>query len=368
MSYEKESAEMDLISVIVPVYNVEPYLERCVNSIRRQTYENLEIILVDDGSPDLCGQMCDDYARMDARIKVVHKENGGQGFARNSGLEIASGVYVAFVDSDDWIGETRIENLYLEAKKTQADMVIGGHTSVSRSGILRKHSTALPKKDYKGINDVRELVLDMIAPAPEYPQDVIVESGVCMNLYNRGVIQKNGLRFVSERETVAEDLHFNMEYLCYSNHVVVIEETNYFYFENQQSHTRRFDLDRIFRTIRFYHAMLERAGRFGIADICQCRIDRCYLMKVRVVFRLIVQSSLLQKEKIQKIKYLLQEEVTKEVIHRYPIRKYIPAMRLLVWLMKKQNALGVYYLMVMREGIGRRGICKKLLQSAGIGR
>ena len=92
-----------LISVIVPIYNVEKYLDKCVDSIINQTYKNLEIILVDDGSPDNCPQMCDDYAKKDSRIRVVHKENGGLSDARNAGMKVATGEYVSFIDSDDYI-------------------------------------------------------------------------------------------------------------------------------------------------------------------------------------------------------------------------------------------------------------------------
>lgn len=95
--------EKPLISVIVPVYKVEPYLSKCVDSILAQTYENLEIILVDDGSPDGCGTICDGYAARESRVQVIHKENGGLSSARNAGLEVAQGSYVAFVDSDDWL-------------------------------------------------------------------------------------------------------------------------------------------------------------------------------------------------------------------------------------------------------------------------
>ena len=101
-----------LLSVIVPVYKAEAYLEECVRSIRSQTYENLEIILVDDGSPDRCGQMCDQFAAEDPRIRVIHKENGGQSAARNMALDIATGEYIGFVDADDWIEPTMYETLY----------------------------------------------------------------------------------------------------------------------------------------------------------------------------------------------------------------------------------------------------------------
>ena len=101
----------ELISVIVPVYKVEPYLRRCIDSIISQTYHNLEIILVDDGSPDGCPEICDEYAERDSRIKVIHKKNGGLSDARNVGLGSSSGKYVTFVDSDDWIDNDLIETV-----------------------------------------------------------------------------------------------------------------------------------------------------------------------------------------------------------------------------------------------------------------
>lgn len=107
----------DLISVIVPVYNVEKYLHKCINSILNQTYKNLEIILIDDGSTDNSGKICDEYALKDNRIKVIHKENGGLSSARNAGLDICSGDYIGFVDSDDYIAEDMYEYLYVNLKK-----------------------------------------------------------------------------------------------------------------------------------------------------------------------------------------------------------------------------------------------------------
>lgn len=95
----------ELVSVVVPIYKVEQYLDRCVNSILNQTYKNIEIILVDDGSPDLCGRMCDEFKERDSRIKVIHQSNQGLSAARNSGLSIAGGKYILFIDSDDYINE-----------------------------------------------------------------------------------------------------------------------------------------------------------------------------------------------------------------------------------------------------------------------
>ncbi|MFR5737749.1 MAG: glycosyltransferase family 2 protein [Coprococcus sp.] len=118
----------DLISVIVPIYNVEKYIRKCVDSIINQTYKNLEIILVDDGSPDGCGKICDEYERIDSRIVVIHKKNGGLSDARNAGLEVMHGKYVAFVDSDDWIESEMYQRLYENMMTFHADMSFGGVT------------------------------------------------------------------------------------------------------------------------------------------------------------------------------------------------------------------------------------------------
>lgn len=112
----------DLISVIIPVYKVEDYLVRCVNSVIKQSYKNLEIILVNDGSPDRSGEICDEYTRIDDRIKVIHKENGGLSDARNAGIEIAKGDYLAFIDSDDWVNEDYFMKLYELIITTQSDI------------------------------------------------------------------------------------------------------------------------------------------------------------------------------------------------------------------------------------------------------
>ena len=114
----------DLISVIVPVYKVERYLCRCVDSIIAQTYTNLQIILVDDGSPDGSGAICDDYAAKDSRITVIHKKNGGLSDARNAGLVAACGSYIGFVDSDDYIEPEMFEELLLKAMDTGADLTL----------------------------------------------------------------------------------------------------------------------------------------------------------------------------------------------------------------------------------------------------
>lgn len=124
------------VSVIIPVYKVEPYIRKCIESVVNQSYRNIEIILVDDGSPDQCGKICDEYALIDNRIKVIHKENGGLSDARNTALAIASGDYITLLDSDDYWKPTYVEKSYRYLIDHNADMVVFPLCSVSEDGII----------------------------------------------------------------------------------------------------------------------------------------------------------------------------------------------------------------------------------------
>lgn len=151
---------MDLISVIVPIYKVEEYLDRCVRSIAEQTYSDLEIILVDDGSPDGCPAICDAWAEKDARIKVIHKENGGLSDARNAGIEIATGEYVAFIDSDDSIEPDFIQKLYDAITEYNADVAECAVLYVDESGNTLRERNSAPMTEMGKIEALRRLVLE----------------------------------------------------------------------------------------------------------------------------------------------------------------------------------------------------------------
>ena len=142
-----------LISVIVPIYNVEKYLKQCVDSIINQTYHNLEIILVDDGSPDNCGAICDEYAKTDNRIRVIHKPNGGLSDARNAGIKTMHGEYLMFVDSDDYITEDCIAYLYDISVRFSADLVIGGFEKFENETKCLIYTTAATNECVEKLNN-----------------------------------------------------------------------------------------------------------------------------------------------------------------------------------------------------------------------
>lgn len=150
--------EEGLISVIIPVYNVEKYLQECLNSVIAQTYKNIEIIVIDDGSTDNSGKICDEYAKKDNRIKVIHKANGGLSDARNFGIDISKGKYVYFVDSDDYIDIDTIESMYKIAKDYSADIVTFSHYILNEQNLFCNYTSKI--KELTNIEGIKEVVID----------------------------------------------------------------------------------------------------------------------------------------------------------------------------------------------------------------
>ena len=135
-----------LVSIIIPIYKVEKYIHRCIESVRQQTYQNIEIILVDDGSPDGCPSICDDYTKKDKRIKIVHKKWGGLSDARNTGLDIAQGEYIVFVDGDDIVSENMVSEMISTLKESEADLVAVGYRRFSSEDELQAGNESFEKK------------------------------------------------------------------------------------------------------------------------------------------------------------------------------------------------------------------------------
>ena len=201
----------ELISIIVPIYNVQKYLDRCMKTLLNQTYRNIEIILVDDESPDECPKMCEEYTKIDQRVKVIHKKNGGLGFARNSGLEIAQGKYIIFVDSDDYVTENMCHLLYEAAKKYEADVVYGGIFYADGEKI-KESKVVTKERVWKGKQEVKDLLLDFIATEPNEKKDTIMEVSVWKALFRKKVFDEYDISFVSERQFISEDVIFDIDY------------------------------------------------------------------------------------------------------------------------------------------------------------
>lgn len=234
----------ELISIIVPVYNVEQYLDDCLISIINQTYKNLEIILIDDGSTDNSGKICDKYAEKYSRIIVIHKENGGVSSARNAGLHIARGVYIGFVDPDDWIAEDMYEVLYVNAKKYDVDI------SVCKFKIVTSRTCKkLTKKTNNAVSlSPKESMYYMLSCKEGY------SCGPCNKLYKKEIIKK-----FNKKVSIAEDLLYNFDiYIKLKKCTVFVNSEKYFYYYRTGSacHSIEFRKANLLE-IRIWHKILQ---------------------------------------------------------------------------------------------------------------
>lgn len=221
---------MATISVIVPVYNVEPYLHRCIDSILNQTFTDFELILVNDGSTDNSGKICDEYAKKDNRIKVIHQENSGQSFARNTGLDIAQGKYIMFCDSDDFVAEDWCE-VMLNAAQTHPDAFIVSNLYKVNCGIKQSY---LPENTDLSLSTYFEIYKSGISA---YAVNKIYEAKKLTDLH---------IRF-DETLKLAEDVKFNVIYYSTCNNCIYISSALYYYVDNFDSithcyHPNHFDL------------------------------------------------------------------------------------------------------------------------------
>ena len=279
---------MELVSVIVPVYNVEAYLSKCVESLLSQTYPNLEVILVDDASPDDCAQICDQYAQKDARIKVIHKKvNAGLGEARNTGLEYASGTYVYFADSDDWLESKMLETMVQAMEQHEADLVMGGFKRCGSQGKSTVFQVVQSPCVWDGDDVQRKVLLPMVAQKSEVGEDCTINMCVWTNLYRNSIIQKNHIRFLSEREYLSEDICFNLEYLLHTARVVMLPSTDYCYRYNPTSLTNRYKGKEYQKLTALYEAVCKLVERTTLPEEIEYRQERFFLTKTReVLFRL----------------------------------------------------------------------------------
>lgn len=282
------------ISVIVPVYNAEKYLQRCIDSILTQTFIDFELLLIDDGSKDKSGEICDEYANRDNRVKVFHKENGGASSARNLGLDYANGKYVVFVDSDDYISASYLDCFYqILLKYNDVDLIIQSPIYTSTNGALK--SREIPSKVYDGVNILSDFVTDGNLDFTE-PHS---------KLFRLNLIQENNIRF-NEKVIVGEDGIFIACFLRYCKMIISSEDVGYHYVKSDMSIQRRFYAPEkeLLGVVEWKKALMSLAEFAGI-DRTSPNIWKVltFLIK-RYLFTVVRNTTLSYKEKKEWIKYL----------------------------------------------------------------
>lgn len=311
--------KMPKVSVIVPVYNVEKYLDRCILSLTKQTLKDIEIILVDDDSPDNSPAICEEWSRKDFRIKVIHKKNGGLGMACNSGFEVAKGKYVAFVDSDDWVEEDMYQTLFDTAEKNNAQMVFSGIRRFDDAGNVTPMYQPYGLVRHDEREKINSMMLDMIASEPSVRVERKIPMSAKIVLYDRKMLIENNIRFESERKFISEDLLFNLDCLAVSECVVELPKTFYNYYINTSSLSRTMRLDRFEKALDIREELLHRYT--GLPEEFQTRVDRMFIGYSRVAIRQISCAPHIGlKQKQMLIKKVCNHPIWNEIRINYPVK------------------------------------------------
>ena len=312
---------MAKVSVIIPVYNVEKYIDTCIQSVVKQTLKDIEIILVDDESPDNCPTICDEWAKKDSRIKVIHKKNGGLGFARNSGLEIATGEYITFLDSDDFIDFYTYEHLYNIAKRANLDIIFYKFKRFTNEDEVKQEEPINDITKYENEN-VKELMLDIIASKPTEKVDHKIQCSSCTAMYKMRIIKNNDIHFHSERELISEDLIFNLDFLKYTQKVACNKGEYYHYRTNPMSLTSAIRTDRIEKNLALYEYIKNHISCWQLDKIKGMeRNARLFIGNSRSAIKLVLKSS--YKHKNKWLKKILSIPIWQELYFTYNWR-YLP--------------------------------------------
>lgn len=311
MQLKKEDMnKIPKVSIIVPIYNVEKYLDRCIQSLVNQTLNDIEIILVDDGSPDNCPSMCDEYAQKDNRIKVIHKQNAGLGYARNSGLDIATGEYVAFIDSDDYVDLSMYKTLYKRAETINADAVFCGFKTEIFPNNWHESKEVYEDQLWEG-NNVKEFMYNMIASGKGVRQERLYQMSVWHAIYRRDIIINHNILFPSERDVVSEDIPFQIDFLKNANKVLYLNAHFYYYCLNETSLSSTFKKEKFYGYNKLRECLLSKINETEYRQ----RVNRLYIGYCRSYCFDLLSSNIEDKNKLYKL--IFDDSVFKKVKYEF---------------------------------------------------
>lgn len=307
-----------LISVIIPVYNVAQYLPECIESIINQSYRNLEIILVNDGSTDNSLKICYKYSKLDKRIKVYSKVNSGLGLTRNYGIKHATGNYITFVDSDDYLENNAIEDLVSSLDDNYADVCIGGYKRVldnSKILYIEEYDKEFVYKDR-----ILNFMIKMLGSLPNKSDSIRPSVWNC--LYNKKLIDENNLSFVSEREIISEDIAWDLDIYPYVNSINIISNSTYCYRYNQVSLSQKYKKERFEECKKLYCYILNKTKEYNNNEIILragkqffVQLHQCISQEKKHI------NNLTTKECKNRIKEMCEDKMVIDIINAYPLSK-----------------------------------------------
>ncbi len=348
--------QMIKFSVVLPIYNVEKYLNRCLDSVMNQTYENLEIILVDDGSPDNCPLISDEWAKVDNRIKVIHKINAGLGEARNSGLDVATGDYICFFDSDDYIDKRLFEEVYNTIIAEKPDLIEFGRHNVDKNGNITETfipKTALAK--YEGKEVMAKFLPELICTDPKtgIASDLLMSAWCC--LYRRQLLVDCKFHFVSERQYISEDVYSLMELMPSVHSVCIVEKAYYFYCENGESLTHVYRPDRFEKLVDFQQKLELLCSSDLYSDEVRYRIKRPFLDNLLACMKSEVgcMKEIGFKEIYKSISQICNDGMVQEIVRAVPGTSFSKVRGVIHYCIKQKLSLSVIALIQFQQFLGR---------------
>lgn len=347
------------VSIIVPVYNAEKYLERCISSLRNQSLEDIEIILIDDSSTDSSLEICNKAAEEDFRIKVIHKVNEGAGMARNAALKIATGEYIGFADSDDFVEKDMFETLYEKAIKYSSDLVMSGVLFVdgnmfSQQGECIRKNYFDKDTHFDTGEELKKLRMGIVGALPEDEDDSKYGMSIWKNLFRNEIIKKNNILFESEREMLSEDALFMLDYISCIKKATGINEAFYNYCRNEGSISKSYKKDRFEKSIVFVNEVQKRFEKDIAPEEYQIYIDRFWQAMCRVLCSQEIMYATDNNIKFTDLRKRLGDVCTHTLTVRalgsYPIRKLPLKQRVFAYAMKYR----LYFLLKLLVGLRNR--------------
>lgn len=329
-----------LISVIVPIYNVASYLDRCISSLIAQSYQNLEIILVNDGSTDESEAVCEKYAQSDSRVRLIVQKNGGPASARNMGMECATGAYFSFIDGDDWVAPNLYQRMVEVIQAFQPDMIRFGYRKMLHGRVAKVYRLPYSEGLYQG-KALEQIQMDTVCNERALDYDRTRILSACGNLYRRDLILQSEISFVSEREILNEDYLFVLQASLASRSIYICQDLFYYY------DTRPNSITTVYRTEMYqrkralyerYQAVLARQD-----ERYQARLNHFY---IDCIYACIVNECTSRKpayEAIQSIRFMLNDKELRKCLDTDKLRSASQKAKVICWMMRCRMAGCIYW-------------------------
>ena len=337
-----------LVSVIIPVYNTEKYLDKCLESVINQTYKNLQIILVDDGATDSSPQLCDEWKVKDSRIEVIHKQNEGLGFTRNAGIKKAKGKYVCFLDSDDTIDSDTIHYCVYMLSNENVDACFYGRKTQKKDGVFYVNSNLPQKLVFEGDEIKQEFARIYIGQLPNENPTSYIQASACCGMYRLDIIKENNINFLSERVCLSEDTFFNLDFCKYAKKILIIPKDFYNYTYNGNSLTKSYNPNKINQTKNFIKCLEKCRDSFVHMEQVDKRIYYSFYIYFRHAFEYEVKAwkvnGLFQTYK--RVRELCDDELLAEYARKVPLEILDSKKKMFVTLYLRKQALLIlmYYM------------------------